>query len=166
MMLKQRKPGMIWVVSAFFLGGLLAFMAVQGNHQPVQASVFPRGHLEIVRADGTTAAFQVEVATTSEQQELGLMYRTKLAPDAGMFFLWPHDQMISMWMKNTEIPLDMLFVERDGRIAKIIANAVPEDLTPLSSDAPLRAVIEIGGGEAARQKIEVGDRVLSSAFSQ
>jgi len=121
--------------------------------------------MEILRADGSKAAFDIEVATTPEQQEHGLMFRKKLAADAGMLFLWPEDQPVSMWMKNTLIPLDMLYVAHDGRITKITAKAVPMDLTVLPSDGPIRAVVEIGGGEAARQNIKTGDKVLFSVFS-
>ena len=163
---KQRKSDMIWTVSALVLAGLLAFMAFQNHREQGRGAGFPQSHLEIIRADGSKAQFNIEVAITPEQQELGLMYRTSLAPDAGMLFLWPHDQIISMWMKNTEIPLDMVFVEHSGRIAKITANAIPNDLTPLTSEVPLRAVIEIGGGEAAKQHIEVGDKVVFPVFSE
>lgn len=155
---------MIWLGSALVLAGILVLLSWQG-FQTEKGGGFPRSHLEIARANGTKVGFRVEVATTPEQQHLGLMFREHLDADTGMIFLYPEDQPIGMWMKNTKIPLDMLFVEHTGRIAKIIVNAVPEDLTPLMSDAPERAVIEIGGGEAARQNIRVGDRVVFSGLS-
>ena len=163
MIKNKRASNRIWSVTALVLAALLTWIAVQ-THRTAGAFAFPLSQMEIARADGTKASFRIEVATSPQQQERGLMFRKKLAPDAGMLFLWPQDQPVSMWMKNTVIPLDMLFVAHSGVITKVIANAVPYDLTPLSSDGLVRAVIEIGGGEAARKNIKVGDRVLYSAF--
>ena len=87
------------------------------------------------------------------------MYRESLAPDRGMIF--PHDQPrpASFWMKNTLIPLDIIFVRADGTIARIAANATPLSLTPIPSFEPVSAVLEIAGGRAAELGIEAGDRV-------
>lgn len=153
-----------WVVASVILCGLLLWVAAHSRDVKSVRGQFPVSTLEIAHADGRKTPLNIEIALTPEQQELGLMYRNALPKDSGMLFLWPEDQIISMWMKNTRIPLDMLFVARDGKIAKIIANAVPYDLTPLSSDAPQRAVIEINGGAAAENGIQVGDRVLFAAF--
>jgi uncharacterized membrane protein (UPF0127 family) len=161
---QKPKSNIIWIISATFLAALLVFVGVQTYRQQATGMLFPKSHVEILRADGTNAAFKMEIATTPEQQEHGLMFRKHLKPDAGMLFLWPHAQHVSMWMKDTLIPLDMLFLADDGKIIKIAANAVPEDLTPLSSDTDARAVIEIGGGEAAKQNIKVDDKVLYAAF--
>jgi uncharacterized protein len=154
---------LLWIVAVVALAVLLAGWAyhAQSGRNGV---VFSQSKMEILRADGSKAPFAIEIAETHEQQERGLMFRKKLAPNAGMLFLWPEDQPVSMWMKNTFIPLDMLFVAHDGRIVKITANAAPLDLTTLSSDGAVRAVIEIGGGEAARQNLKTGDKVLFSAF--
>lgn len=155
---------MIWIISATILTALLLWVGVETYRQQAAGELFPKSHVEILRADGTSVAFRMEIATTPEQQEHGLMFRKHLKPDTGMLFLWPADQPVAMWMKNTLIPLDMLFVAHDGRIVKITANAVPEDLTPLSAGENVRAVIEIGGGEAAKQNIKTGDKVLYAAF--
>jgi uncharacterized membrane protein (UPF0127 family) len=162
----KSKSGMIWTVAAFILAALFVLVAVQTYREQASGMSFPESRLEIRRADGSKAAFRIEVAATPEQQEHGLMFRKQLAADAGMLFLWDEDQPISMWMKNTLIPLDMLFVAPDGRIARIAANAVPLDLTPISSNGNIRAVIEIGGGEAAKQRIREGDEVLYKAFTE
>jgi hypothetical protein len=125
----------------------------------------PSDSLEIVTASGEHRLFHVELAVKPEQREIGLMYRQTLAADAGMLFDFQSDQMVSMWMKNTYIPLDMLFMTADGTVAKIEPNTVPQSLATISSGRPVRAVLEIKGGEAARQGIAVGDRVLHPVFS-
>jgi hypothetical protein len=157
---KIRSSNLYWNISAFVLAAILVWMSVQVHRAIGAGMVFPLSQIQIQRADGTKTLFRVEVATTNEQQERGLMFRKSLRSDAGMIFVWPQDQVMNMWMKNTLISLDMLFVTHDGRITKIAANAAPLDLTPLSSDAPVRAVIEIGGGESLRQNIKTGDKVL------
>ncbi len=159
-----RLGNIIWWAAAFLMASLLVFTVLHVPRDKPDDMAFPQSRLEIQRVDGSKVTFNIEIATTPEQQEHGLMFRKHLAPDAGMIFVWPDDEPVSMWMKNTLIPLDMLFVTRDGKIVKVAANAVPEDLTPISANQPIRAVIEIGGNEAARQKIGEGDRVLFSAF--
>lgn len=163
----RSKSDKIWVVAALLLAALLGWVSLQTHRADGQTKVsFPRGQMEILRSDGSKVAFKIEIATSLEQQEYGLMNREAMPADSGMIFLWPQDQVISMWMKNTLIPLDMLFVLRDGHITKIAANAIPNDLTSIRSEVPVRAVIEIGGGEAARQNIKVGDTILYPAFNQ
>ena len=93
------------------------------------------------------------------------MFRTSLAPDAGMLFIYPQPTVATMWMKNTLIPLDMLFVDIRGRIVNIRQRAVPQSLDVISAAAPVRAVIELNGGTAARLGIEPGDKVLHPVFS-
>ena len=160
----QRKSDLFWIFAAILMAALLGWSAFQTHAIKQQGIVFPRDHMEIARADGTKAAFRIEVATTPDQQERGLMFRKRLSADAGMLFIWSEDQLVSMWMKNTEIPLDMLFIDHTGRIVKIAANAVPHDLTSLTSDVVVHGVLEIGGGESERQNIKVGDRILYPTF--
>lgn len=149
------------------LGMVAALVGLSLYHRysaPVMS--FPHATIQIQHADGSAPlAYTVEVATTPQQQAYGLMFRQSLAPNTGMLFVWDNDQVIRMWMKNTYIPLDMLFVRHDGIIEKITTHAVPFDLTTLSSDEPVRGVIEIGGDEAVRQHIKTGDKVLFPAFS-
>ncbi len=106
-----------------------------------------------------THRFIVEVARTQEEQATGLMHRQSLAPDRGMIFLYEPPQMTSFWMKNTLIPLDMIFVRPDGTIARIAENTVPLSLEPVPSLEPVRAVLEIAGGRSAELGIKPGDRV-------
>jgi hypothetical protein len=101
----------------------------------------------------------VELATTPAEREQGLMFRKSLAPNAGMLFLYPNEQQVAFWMKNTLIPLDMLFLKTDGSIARIAHDAVPLDETPIPSNAEVRAVLEVNGGTAAALGIKEGDKV-------
>ena len=103
--------------------------------------------------------FTVEVAKTSEEQAMGLMYRNQLAPDRGMVFPFDPPRDASFWMRNTLIPLDMIFVRADGSIANIAANTVPYSEEPVPSDGPVAAVLEIAGGRSAELGIKPGDKV-------
>ncbi|MDB5685764.1 MAG: hypothetical protein JWR77_353 [Rhizorhabdus sp.] len=103
--------------------------------------------------------FQVEVARTEPEQERGLMYRTSLPERGGMIFPMDPPRWASFWMKNTLIPLDLIFIRADGHIARIAANAVPESLATIESGEPVAAVLEIVGGGAAAAGIEAGDVV-------
>jgi uncharacterized membrane protein (UPF0127 family) len=102
---------------------------------------------------------RVEIARTQEEQSHGLMYRTSLPEDHGMLFLFPEEIDHSFWMKNTLIPLDMIFIGADGRIAGIHAKATPLSQTPISVGKPSRWVLEMNGGWAAYHGVEPGDRV-------
>ena len=119
---------------------------------------FPRTTLEIV-ARGHRDHFEIWIADTPQRQEQGLMFVRDLPASQGMLFPQGAPQVAHFWMKNTYIPLDMVFVGRNRRVAKIIANARPFSLDVLSSDIPVIAVLEIRGGEARELGIEVGDRV-------
>ncbi len=119
---------------------------------------FPRTTLEIM-AHGQRDRFQVWIADTPARQEQGLMFVRDLPAAKGMLFPQASPQVAHFWMKNTYIPLDMVFIGEDGRVAKIIANARPFSLGLLSSDVPVIAVLEIRGGEARKLGIGVGDRV-------
>ncbi|MBV9014738.1 MAG: DUF192 domain-containing protein [Alphaproteobacteria bacterium] len=134
-----------------------------GRSALAQLETFPKAELTIVTATGPHK-FAIEVATTPGQMEQGLMFRRSLAPDAGMIFDYSGLAMAAMWMKNTLIPLDMLFVDQRGRIINIHERAVPGSLDPIAAAAPARAVIELNGGTAARLGIKPGDRVIFPIF--
>ena len=106
-----------------------------------------------------THRFTVEVARTAEEQATGLMNRSTLEPDRGMIFPFAQPNVASFWMKNTLIPLDMVFVRADGSIANIEANTVPLSLQPVHSDGPVAAVLELAGGRSAELGIKAGDQV-------
>ena len=103
--------------------------------------------------------FDVEIAATSAQQTQGLMFRTELADDRGMVFPFATDRFASFWMRNTPIPLDIIFVRRDGTIESIAAQTIPYSLEPVGSGEPVGLVLEIRGGLANELGISPGDRV-------
>ena len=125
---------------------------------------FEQDRLAIETAKGDRHDFSVELAITPRQQQQGLMFRRDMAPDAGMLFVYRPQRAASMWMRNTMIPLDMLFIAEDGRIVKIVERAVPLSLKTISADHPVRAVLEVNGGTVARLGIAPGDRVIHGAF--
>ncbi len=104
--------------------------------------------------------FKIELAATPRTRRLGLMHRRQLAPNAGMLFIFPNPGRLSFWMKNTLIPLDMLFLAEDGRIVNVHHNAQPHSLAPITSEAEALAVLEINGGLSRSLGIAAGDRVL------
>jgi uncharacterized protein len=140
------------------LAGMLASTCLAQSAPIESLTHFPRTTLDIV-AHGHRDHFDVWIADTPSRQEQGLMFVRDLPASQGMLFPEGSPQVANFWMKNTYIPLDMVFVGEDGRIAKIIANAHPFSLDVLSSDVPVIAVLEIRGGEAQRLGMRVGDKV-------
>lgn len=143
--------------------GILAVLAVSGARAPVAAQgsglqIFSKSVLEIATAAGKIK-FSIEIARTPRQQAQGLMFRRRLAADAGMLFLYNQPQIIRMWMKNTFIPLDMIFIGKDGRIVSIAQRTIPKSLETVSSERLASAVLEVNGGTAARLGIRVGDLI-------
>ena len=116
--------------------------------------------LTITTANGKTHRFTVEVARSPEEQAHGLMDRQSLAPDHGMIFPYEPAQAVAFWMKNTLIPLDMVFISPGGKILRIEANTVPLSLDPVGSGDVVEAVLEIPGGRAAELGIQAGDQVI------
>jgi len=108
--------------------------------------------------------FDVEMAVTEAQREHGLMFRKQLGPYQGMLFDFFHEQPVTFWMKNTLIPLDMVFIAGDGTIKHIHANAVPLSTDTIPSEFPVRAVLEINGGSARLLGIKPGDKVKHPIF--
>ena len=104
-------------------------------------------------------SFSMEVAADDESREKGLMYRKEMAPDAGMLFDFHTPQLVSFWMENTVLPLDMLFVRADGTIARIKANATPYSRENIPSGEPIQLVIELNAGRAAALGITEGAKV-------
>ncbi len=108
--------------------------------------------------------FLVEIAATPEKRAVGLMGRQSMPENRGMLFDFGTDQHISMWMKNTYIPLDMAFISNKGVIKKIVKRTVPHSLAPITSGQPVRAVLELNGGLTDRLKISIGDLVRHPIF--
>ncbi|WP_313808865.1 DUF192 domain-containing protein [Sphingobium sp.] len=130
----------------------------ENTSAPITAQTAPLLPLTIRTAKGNHR-FTVEIALTEKQQEQGLMFRKSLAPDSGMLFPMSPPRTASFWMKNTLIPLDMLFIHTDGSIAFLKASAAPYSREPISAGVPVAAVLELRGGRAAELGIREGDRV-------
>ncbi len=129
---------------------------------PLQAGAaeFETSALSIVTKNGRAYDFVVEVAESAEQRAQGLMFREALAPDAGMLFIYPSDRIPQMWMRNTPIPLDMLFLDEGGNVLATANNAVPFSEAIISPGIPALAVLELPGDAIERLGIKPGDRVL------
>jgi uncharacterized membrane protein (UPF0127 family) len=123
------------------------------------AATTPAGPFVILHADTRALPIRVELARTEAQRERGLMYRNHLDPEAGMLFVFDHDGPLTFWMKNTFIPLDMIFIDRDKKIVGIVDNAEPETETPRRVVGESRYVLEIGGGLSRRLGVSPGSIV-------
>lgn len=145
------------------IAGLMMGLALLGS-----APKFFTGNDELeplsIETRTGTQGFLVEVARTREEQARGLMYRKSMAADHGMLFTLKQPRQVSFWMKNTYIPLDLLFVDSQGTILQIEANAEPETLTSRRSEAPVSAVLEINGGLSQQLGISPGQTVRHSFF--
>src|SRR5271156_3026998 len=146
----------LWIVAATLVA-LCAFTAPSAR----AASVQP---LEIVTKSGVQV-FSVEMATTEDEKTTGLMYRKELADGKGMLFDFSPEQEVSMWMKNTYIPLDMIFIRADGRILRIAENTEPMSTKIIASGGLAKAVLEVIAGTAQKYGIAPGDRVAHPLFN-
>jgi uncharacterized membrane protein (UPF0127 family) len=127
---------------------------------------FPRSSLQIATPDARLHTFDVWVADTDARRQRGLMFVSHLNDDQGMLFIYPQPQPISIWMKNTLIPLDLLFVSPAGRVEHVIENTTPHSLEGRGPREAMIAVIELKAGTAARLKIRAGARVIHAAFQE
>jgi uncharacterized protein len=119
-----------------------------------------------LRTSGGQARFTVEVADSPEERSRGLMYRESLPKSSGMLFVYPRPQRASFWMKNTLIPLDMVFADKTGRVTRVHAMAIPHDESPIDGGDGVVAVLEINGGLAARMGIAPGTMLRHPALDQ
>ena len=140
---------------------ILALAVVSGVS--AQFATFKRSSLTIDTASGAHH-FSIELALSPEQQAQGLMFRRSLAADAGMLFDFGAARPASFWMRNTLIPLDMVFIDAEGHIADIHERAVPLSEDPIESKVPVRAVLEVNGGTVSRLGIKLGDVVHYAIF--
>ena len=153
----DRRAARIWLAAALI--AVLAVLAGPG----AQAASFST--LEIATKNGVHI-FSVEMATTDEEKQKGLMYRRELADGKGMLFDFSPEQQISMWMKNTYISLDMIFIRADGRILRIAESTEPESTRVISSGGLARGVLEVPAGTAQKYGIAPGDRVSHPLFGK
>jgi uncharacterized protein len=124
----------------------------------------PKENLVIVSHDGTQHVFDVEMATTPEQQTVGEMFRKDVPAGGGMLFNWGVPRASLMWMRNTLVPLDMVFINANGTIRSIAENTTPRSLAVIDSRGPVLATLELAGGTTAKDDIRVGDTVKQRIF--
>ena len=120
----------------------------------------------VTTSDGTVVEYQVEIARTMSQMRRGLMFRDSMPENQGMLFIYEPDRVATMWMKNTILSLDMLFIDSNGWIVNIAENTTPFSLDRISSGQPVRAVVELNAGQVEKHGIQIGDRVSHSLFEQ
>ena len=134
-----------------------------GAEQPQHG--LPVEPLQIITHDGRVHRFKVEIADNYATRERGLMFRKSLGPDVGMLFDFKTPQNVSFWMKNTLIPLDMVFIDQHGVVVNVAARATPMSETNIPSDGPVVGVLEIRGGRAAEIGVQPGDQVRERIFA-
>ncbi|CTQ50778.1 DUF192 domain-containing protein [Jannaschia donghaensis] len=148
------------------IGALTALLLLPGVAGAKTTSPICDENRVEVRGDFGSVRFKVELAMTPQEQAQGLMFRESLPRMAGMLFVYPRESSVSFWMRNTLIPLDMIFVDQTGTIVRVHSEAIPLDETPIPAGAPTLAVLEINGGLAARLGIDAGDQLRSPALPQ
>lgn len=126
----------------------------------------PKEKLVIVTKDGARHEFQVEMAIKPEDQTIGLMFRPSVPADGGMLFDWGVPRDSAMWMRNTVSSLDMLFINADGSIRRVVENTVPQSLATIESRGPVRGTLELAAGTAKRLNIHAGDTVEQRIFGK
>lgn len=164
-----RRTSRLLAILPICLGTLLAFgsaapLIETAQAQQSGAAARRTSPLAIHTRDGKTHQFKIEIAATPEERAQGLMFRRSLPQDGGMLFDFSQTGPVAMWMKNTLIPLDMLFVAADGAIVNIAQRTVPQSLTPIPSAKPVRFVLEVAGGTTSRLGIKPGDKLLHPLF--
>ncbi len=145
------------MIRRHFLSAIIGFAAL--TVLPAFAETPTSGVLE-VRSGERNHRFAIEIADEPNERSRGLMFREEMDADAGMLFIYPAERIASFWMKNTYIPLDMLFIANDGRILQIEPHVQPLTLESVRSTAPVRAVLELNGGRAEELGITPGDTVI------
>jgi len=158
-----RDRNFAWRAARLWLA--VALIAVFAASAGTQARAANFSTLEIATKSGVHI-FSVEMATTEDERQKGLMYRRELADGKGMLFDFSPEQQISMWMKNTYISLDMIFIRADGRISRIAENTEPESTKIISSGGLARGVLEVPAGTAQKYGIAPGDRVSHPLFGK
>jgi uncharacterized membrane protein (UPF0127 family) len=152
---------------------LLAFGAATADNRKDEASdakeldqVFRRSTIQIATPDARLHRFNVWIADDESRRARGLMFVKHLNAGDGMLFIYPQPQTIAMWMKNTFIPLDMLFVTPDGKVTHVVENTEPHSLKTIESGGLVLGVVELAAGTAARLKIAPGAQVIHPAFAK
>lgn len=149
--------GWLTGLKALVIGAAQVFVAGQAH-----AACAPE--MLDLRGPGGVARFHVEIADTSAERNRGLMFRESMASSAGMLFVYDQPQEVAFWMKNTLIPLDMIFADATGQVRHVHANAVPGDLTAIPGGADIQFVLEINGGMSKRLGIAEGAEIRHPAI--
>jgi hypothetical protein len=159
-----------WIVALFVaaLLGVTGWSLTSNLARERQKEAQMQGRLERleIASSGGARVFQVEVMRTAEEKARGLMFRQFLPEERGMLFDFGRNEPVSMWMRNTYIPLDMLFIRSDGVVHHIHERAQPLDETPISSRGDVRFVLEVNGGVAAKFGLKAGDRVSHALIAR
>lgn len=140
------------------LAGALALLAPEVSQAQVPGEL-------VIESPDAAHRFTVELAATPEARSRGLMFRERMDPDHGMLFDFQTEQNVAFWMKNTPLPLDILFIDGTGKVVRIAADTVPFSEAPIPSRTPIRAVLELNAGTAARLDIAPGARVKHPIFA-
>jgi uncharacterized membrane protein (UPF0127 family) len=151
------------LLALFFFSTMPAVATVAFAQQAVQFSSEP---LTIKTAKGTTRTFTVELAVTEDQREYGLMFRKAMPEDHGMLFTFEKTRSVMMWMENTPLALDMLFLDDAGTVTHIQENAIPYSKAIINSGGPVKYVIELNGGVVKKLGLGVGDKVSSPSLTK
>ena len=146
------------------VGALCPAGAIADDGVPEPLSTFPQSLLAIRTNAGQVINFKIWTADSPRREEQGLMYIRDMDEHAGMLFMFPHNPHPTMWMKNTYLPLDLLFINPAGRIEYIAAQATPLSLSIIQSSKPALAVLELKGGACDRLGIQVGDFIAHPNF--
>jgi uncharacterized membrane protein (UPF0127 family) len=166
--------GFIFLATILVIGGVMvleSFFVTDGTKNPTVFTIEEQASLHFTQASATfrtarnTIPLTLEIADTQEQRLQGLQYRKTLEKNHGMLFLFEQEQDIAMWMANTFVPLDMLFLNRQGEVVGVIEHTTPESRTPLTIHRPSYAVLEMGAGFVQEHAIRLGDKLLYSAFT-
>lgn len=158
----MRLQGTFWALAVW-----AAVLGISGVDASAAASSGPACREDQVqlRGDWGQARFSIELADDEAERAEGLMNREVLPKGAGMLFVYDEPREVGFWMKNTLIPLDMIFLDETGTVVRVHANAVPGDLTPIMGGADIKAVLEINGGLAARMGIRIGTHLRHPSFA-
>ncbi|TAL31518.1 MAG: DUF192 domain-containing protein [Alphaproteobacteria bacterium] len=157
------QAGAITLAALCLVGVVTLVSRCAGSEEYV--SGLPVEKVVIQKADGGTVSFDAEIAAKPMDIHVGLMFRKEMGKDRGMLFEFPGEpQQEAFWMKNTLIPLDIIFIAPDGRIVNIHRSAKPGDTTPLPSLEPVSGVLEVNGGQSDERGIKIGDKVVHEFF--
>lgn len=159
----MKRPGLLLLwCTALFAAGCSPQSEPRAPKVASLDDFFARDELVVVANDNTSHDFNVYLATSFEQQRRGLMFVRDLQPQTGMLFVYDEETLRSMWMKNTYIPLDIVFARSDGTVSSVIHDTEPLSLKSLSSIEPVTFVLELNAGVARRYRIGAGSRLIWS----